>query len=59
LEGAEGRGPLAAARGQGTDARRRPTTPLATEPKEPELKPKESEPKNSIPYSIPDIEEPK
>ena len=30
-----------------------------TEPKEPELKPKEPEPKISVPYSVPDIEEPK
>ena len=30
-----------------------------TEPKEPEPKPKEPEPKNSVPYSVPDIEEPK
>jgi len=30
-----------------------------TEPKEPEPKPKEPEPKISVPYSVPDIEEPK
>ena len=30
-----------------------------TEPKESEPKSKELEPKNSVPYSVPDIEEPK
>ena len=30
-----------------------------TEPKEPEPKSKEPEPKKSVPYSVPDIEEPK
>jgi hypothetical protein len=32
---------------------------LKTEPKEPKLKPKEPEPKNSVPYSVSDIEESK
>jgi hypothetical protein len=30
-----------------------------TEPKEPELKSKEPKPKNLVPYSVPNIEEPK